>query len=187
MIKRNYERKFPNVSRKFILCVLILQKKGKNPSPFRETFLEASRVSSLQKIKIKIKTQRERIQIKTSLSKNKWKKNFSFFSGRIEEDEDRWKSLGSFASKLSQGSRGSSTPRLPGLDANRATLDCDTFLANARGGDATASWKHGRGSCPSCTFFDSIRYSYFSPVSNEENDGGRLVDQRHDPRLDPGR
>lgn len=170
-------------------CVFLFYRKKKKKILLllEKTFLEASRVSSLQKIKIKIKTEREKIQIKTSLSKNKWKKNFSFFSGRIEEDEDRWKSLGSFASKLSQGSRGSSTPRLPGLNANRATLDCDTFLANARGGDATASWKHGRGSCPSCTFFDSIRYSYFSPVSNEENDGGRFVDQRHDPRLDPGR
>lgn len=74
------------------------------------------------------------------------------------------------------GSRGSSTPRLPELEANRATLDCDTFLQMHTTGMPLA-WK--RGSCPSCTFFDSIRYSYFSPVSNEENDGGRLVDQRH--------
>lgn len=118
-------------------CVFLFYRKKKKKSFSFQRKPSLKPLESLQKIKIKIKTQRERIQIKTSLSKNKWKKNFSFFSGRIEEDEDRWKSLGSFASKLSQGSRGSSTPRLPGLDANRATLDCDTFLANARGGDAT--------------------------------------------------
>lgn len=170
-------------------CVFLFYRKKKKKILLllEKTFLEASRVSSLQKIKIKIKTQRERIQIKTSLSKNKWKKNFSFF--QVESRKMRIVGRAQAVSQANSPKGQGGHPRLdyPGWMQTEPRLIATPFLQMHAAGMPLASWKHGRGSCPSCTFFDSIRYSYFSPVSNEENDGGRLVDQRHDPRLDPGR
>lgn len=171
-------------------CVFLFYRKKKKKILLllEKTFLEASRVSSLQKIKIKIKTERERkFRLRLAYRKTNGRKISVFF--QVESRKMRIVGRAQAVSQANSPKGQGGHPRLdyPGWMQTEPRLIATPFLQMHAAGMPLASWKHGRGSCPSCTFFDSIRYSYFSPVSNEENDGGRLVDQRHDPRLDPGR
>lgn len=123
---------------------------------------------------------------KPSLAENKDKRGIRKQRGRkfqfFRSDRGRrarWSGeLRQFRKRLSRLWGQGGHPRLdyPSWRQTEPRLIATPFLQMHTAGMPLA-WK--RGSCPSCTFFDSIRYSYFSPVSNEENDGGRLVDQRH--------
>lgn len=96
---------------------------------------------------LKKKKKRNRIRI-DPFEKIKMKKSRE---GKISlfHPLDGWESLDGFASKLSRGQRGSSTPRSPELERLRHLFP--------RVQRCHSLEKHGRRSCPSSTFFDSIR------------------------------
>lgn len=169
-------------------CVFLFYRKKKKKSFSFQRKPSLKPLESLQKIKIKIKTERERkFRLRLAYRKTNGRKISVFF--QVESRKMRIVGRAQAVSQANSPKGQGGHPRLdyPGWMQTEPRLIATPFLQMHAAGMPLASWKHGRGSCPSCTFFDSIRYSYFSPVSNEENDGGRLVDQRHDPRLDPGR